>query len=127
MANDLDTLQCEGLYGTPPLGVEVHVTYWAYAQQGALGNMYFKKWDLINRGASKNVVDSMFVSYWTDVDLGSATDDLVGCDTTLSMSFTYNGESERCRIRTSSPAGRWIHLFPGADCSRKFFGLSYFH
>ena len=113
VANDLDTLQCEGLYGTLPLGVEVHVTYWAYAQQGALGNMYFKKWDLINRGASKNVVDSMFVSYWTDVDLGSATDDLVGCDTTLSMSFTYNGESNDAVFAPLPPPADGFTFFQG--------------
>ena len=51
---------------------------WAYAQQGALGNMYFKKWQIINKGFQQNNIDSMFVSYWADVDLGSSGDDLVG-------------------------------------------------
>ncbi|MHB1687031.1 MAG: hypothetical protein ACYCVH_06640 [Ignavibacteriaceae bacterium] len=89
VANDQDPLLTNGLYGAKPLGIEVHVTFWAYAQTGALGNMYFKKWDIINKGQTP--IDSMFVSYWTDVDLGDATNDLVGCDTTLSLQFTYNG------------------------------------
>ena len=90
VANDMDTAQTTFLYGTQPLDLELHVTMWAYAQTGALGNMYFKKWQLINKG--KNTVDSMIVSYWTDVDLGFATDDLVGCDTTLSLQYCYNGQ-----------------------------------
>ncbi len=91
VANDLDPSLTAGLYGTQPMGVELHVTFWAYAQQGALGNMYFKKWELINKGS--NTIDSTFVSFWNDVDLGYAGDDLVGCDTTLSMQFVYNGEA----------------------------------
>ena len=30
---------------------------------------------------------------WTDVDLGNATDDFVGCDTTLAVGFGYNGDN----------------------------------
>jgi hypothetical protein len=113
VANDLDTLQCQGLYGALPLGIELHVTYWAYAQQGALGDMYFKKWDLINKGYQKNVVDSMFVSYWTDVDLGSATDDLVGCDTTLSLQYTYNGEATDAVFAPLPPPADGFAFFQG--------------
>ncbi len=92
VANDEDPNLTQGLYGTLPLGLEVHVTMWAYAQAGALGNMYFKKWQIINKGYQKNTIDSMFVSYWTDVDLGYAGDDLVGCDSALSLQYSYNGE-----------------------------------
>ncbi len=95
VANDQDSSATKLLYGTNPMGMEIHVTYWAYAQQGALGNMYFKKWDIIHKGkiGGTTPIDSMFVSYWTDVDLGNANDDLVGCDTTLSLQFTYNGQA----------------------------------
>ncbi len=92
VANDQDTNSTISLYGTLPLGLEVHVTMWAYSQAGALGDMYFKKWDIINKGFQKNTIDSMFVSYWTDVDLGNASDDLVGCDSALSLQYAYNGE-----------------------------------
>ncbi len=92
VANDMNKDATEYLYGTDPLGLELHVTMWAYNQQGALGNMYFKKFDLINKGNQKYTIDSMFISWWADVDLGSASDDLVGNDTTLSMTYVYNGE-----------------------------------
>ena len=113
VANDMDTLTCEGLYGALPLGFEVHVTFWAYAEQGALGNMYFKKWEIINKGIQHNVVDSMYVSYWTDVDLGSATDDVVGCDTALSMSFTYNGEATDAVYAPLPPPADGFTFFQG--------------
>ncbi len=89
--NDMDGSQTTYLYGTQPLGLEVHVTVWGYAQQGALGNMYFKKYNLINKGYQKNTIDSMYVSWWADIDLGDANDDLMGCDTTLSLIYAYNG------------------------------------
>ncbi|MCL5031053.1 MAG: hypothetical protein M1480_18765 [Bacteroidetes bacterium] len=92
VANDLDSSKTTYLYGTQPLGLELHATIWGYAQQGALGNMYFKKYSLINKGEQKNTIDSMFVSWWADIDLGDANDDLMGCDTTLSMAFAYNGK-----------------------------------
>ncbi|MHB9011175.1 MAG: T9SS type A sorting domain-containing protein [Ignavibacteriaceae bacterium] len=111
VANDKDPLLTNGLYGAKPLGIEVHVTFWAYAQQGALGNMYFKKWDIINKGQTP--IDSMFVSYWTDVDLGNATDDLVGCDTTLSLQFTYNGQPTDAVYAPLPPPADGFDFFQG--------------
>ncbi len=92
VANDLDSTNTKILYGTDPLGIELHATYWAYNAPGALGNTYFKKYTLINKGYQHNTVDSMFISFWADPDLGNANDDLVGTDTTLSLIYTYNGE-----------------------------------
>ncbi|MHB8578654.1 MAG: hypothetical protein ACYDA4_02195 [Ignavibacteriaceae bacterium] len=111
VANDQDPSLTNGLYGAKPLGIEVHVTFWAYAQQGALGNMYFKKWDIINKG--QNQIDSMFASYWTDVDLGNATDDLVGCDTTLSLQFTYNGQANDAVYAPLPPPADGFDFFQG--------------
>lgn len=74
--------------GTAPLGVELQSTYWAYNLGGALGNTIFVKWIIINK--SDNVIDSCYVSLWADPDLGGASDDLVGCDTTLSLGYCYN-------------------------------------
>ncbi len=111
VANDQDGSLTNGLYGAKPLGIEVHVTFWAYAQQGALGNMYFKKWDIINKGQTP--IDSMFVSYWTDVDLGYAGDDLVGCDTTLSLQFTYNGQASDAVYAPLPPPADGFDFFQG--------------
>ncbi len=34
------------------------------------------------------------LGYWTDPDLGNASDDYVGTDTTLDMIYVYNGDNE---------------------------------
>jgi hypothetical protein len=111
VANDLNSGNTTNLYGTAPIGIEVHATFWAYAQSGALGNIYFKKWNIINKGS--NTVDSMFVSFWADVDLGTATDDLVGCDTTLSLQFTYNGNPTDAVYTPLPPPADGFDFFEG--------------
>jgi hypothetical protein len=111
VANDLNSIQTNSLYGAQPFGLELHATFWAYAQSGALGNMYFKKWNLINKGG--NTIDSMFVSFWADVDLGASGDDLVGCDTTLSLQYTYNGQPTDAVYAPLPPPADGFDFFQG--------------
>ncbi len=73
---------------TNPLGVEIQQSTFAYRRSGALGNIIFIRFKLLNKGG--NQLDSMYVSAWSDPDLGDASDDLVGCDTTRSMGYVYN-------------------------------------
>ncbi|MCK4640486.1 MAG: T9SS type A sorting domain-containing protein [Candidatus Marinimicrobia bacterium] len=90
VCNDLDRTNCLGLYGSEPIGIELQVTAWAYAQPGArLGQIIFKKYKIINKSGAN--VDEMYVAQWCDPDLGEAGDDLCGCDTTLGMGYAYNG------------------------------------
>lgn len=91
VSNDLDSSLTLGLYGSPPIGIEVQTTIWGYNSNGPLGNMLFKKYILINK-SDKNFAD-MYISMWSDPDLGDATDDYVGCDSSLSLGFVYNGEN----------------------------------
>ncbi len=87
--NDADpTGHINDAAGTQPLGLEVQLSAFAFARQGALGNTIFLKYKLINKG--ENRLDSTFVSLWADPDLGNASDDLVGCDTLLSLGYCYN-------------------------------------
>ncbi len=88
ISNDLNAGNTTFLYGSNPIGIELQTTIWAYSQQGALGNMFFKRYLMINKSTS--TVDSMYVTQWADCDDGDATDDFTGCDTTLSVFYTYN-------------------------------------
>jgi hypothetical protein len=76
------------------MGVEMQATFWAYAQTGALGNMFFRRYVLINKtdvlGDPKTFED-MYVTMWSDPDVGNSTDDFAGSDTVLSLSYAYNG------------------------------------
>ncbi len=68
---------------TQPVGVEVHHTALGWFRSAPLGNAYFLRYLILNQGG--NTLDSAYVSIWADPDLGNASDDLVGCDTLLSL------------------------------------------
>jgi hypothetical protein len=77
---------------TDPLGVEIRQTVFGYDRQPPLGNMLFVKLQILNKGGNK--LDDAYVSVWCDPDLGGFTDDLVGCDTTLSLGYCYNATND---------------------------------
>ncbi len=81
------------LWGAPPIGFEVSETYWAYAYTGALGNVIYKKVDLVYKGTPKSAsdsrVDSLYFLQWADPDVGASGDDYAGCDTTLNLGYAY--------------------------------------
>lgn len=101
--NDLDANATVALQGSDPIGLECQVTMWGYKRTDALGNIYFKRYKLFNKGGVRIdaagtkgsfYVDSMYVCQWSDIDLGNAGDDLIGCDVDLSMGFTYNANAQ---------------------------------
>lgn len=87
--NDLDPSRTTNLYGSSPIGLEVHTLVWAYNQTGPLGNMVFTKYTVINKGTDD--LENAYLAKWSDPDLGDAGDDFVGVDTVLSLGFVYNG------------------------------------
>jgi hypothetical protein len=94
VANDGDSAQHSQMWGrqymTPPMDVEIHHTVFGFDRDDPLGQTMFIRWDIINRGTQQH--DSCYVAMWDDPDVGDATDDLVGCDTTLELGYCYNGE-----------------------------------
>lgn len=101
--NDLDPADHTNRAGsTNPLGIEVQQTTFAFARQGALGNTVFIKYKFINRGT--NVLTDMYVSQWSDPDLGGFTDDLVACDPALGLGYVYNANNADEQYGSSVPA-----------------------
>jgi len=92
VCNDLDTALTDYNFGCPPIGIELQVTIWGYARpSSALNEMVFKRYRIINKSGFP--IDSMFIGEFTDGDIGSFSNDLIGCDTTRNMIYTYNGFS----------------------------------
>jgi hypothetical protein len=91
VANDMDKKRVSMLYGSAPIGIELQVFAWASPGHPLLDNTVFIEYTLINRG-EKECEDFRFAQ-WSDADLGDAVDDMSGIDTTLSLHYTYNGES----------------------------------
>ncbi len=88
VANDLNASRTHNLYGTDPIGIEYQATIWEYTDSLGFNDLFFRKYKLINK--SNVTFDSMYVSMWSDPDIGSASDDFVGCDTLLNLGFAYN-------------------------------------
>lgn len=90
VVNDLDSTLTRYQYGSPPIGLEVQITIWAYDQPDAsLGQTVFKRFRIINKSGFQ--IDSMYVAQWVDPDVGFYADDLVGCDIPRSLGFAYSG------------------------------------
>jgi len=111
IANDVNPSKTTFLYGAQPLGIEVQATFWAYSQTGALGNMYFRKYKLINK--SNTPFNEMYVSMWSDVDLGNSVDDFAGCDTTLSLGYVYNANANDAVYNPLPPPAIGFDFFQG--------------
>ncbi len=91
------------------MGIEQQATIWGYSQTGALGNMFFRRYLLINKtdilqGVNPRTFDSMYVSMWSDPDVGDSGDDYAGCDTVLSVSYAYNGKGQDAIYGGTVPA-----------------------
>jgi len=93
---------------TPPLGIEIQQTVFGYLQAGPLGNAVFLRWLIINKGL--NILDSTYMSIWSDPDLGDSGDDLVGCDTSLSLGYCYNSTNLDGEYGEDPPAVGYILL-----------------
>ncbi|MBD3381739.1 MAG: hypothetical protein GF404_06040, partial [candidate division Zixibacteria bacterium] len=87
---------------TAPLGVEIQESAFAFGRSGALGQVIFLKFLIINKGG--NTLEDTYVSLWCDPDLGGASDDLVGCDTSLSLGYCYNDAGSDNTYGTAPPA-----------------------
>ena len=111
VANDLDPTITTFLYGAQPLGIEMQATFWAYAQTGALGNTFFRKYKLINKSQTDFL--DMYLSMWSDVDLGNSTDDFAGCDTTLSLGYCYNAQANDATYNPLPPPAVGFDFFQG--------------
>ncbi|MBN2356512.1 hypothetical protein JXO59_10385, partial [candidate division KSB1 bacterium] len=95
VCNDLSSSATVGLYGSPPIGIEIQLTMWGYQRTDAIGNCIFKQFRVIYKGRKETPsnarIEDCYFCQWSDPDNGDASDDLAGCDTTLSLGYVYNG------------------------------------
>lgn len=95
----------KGWSETPPMGLEIQVTAFAFASDDAMDNTTFYRYKIIHKGEDR--FEDMYFGFWTDGDLGDASDDYVGSDSTLGMMYYYNGDNVDAGVDgygTSPPA-----------------------
>lgn len=74
-----------------PLKVEIQVMAYAYVGSGQENNTTFYSYKITNK--SSNTYDSTMFSFFNDADLGCASDDYIGCDTSRNMMISYNADA----------------------------------
>ena len=106
--NDLNLKNHYRTGTTMPMGFEVQTTYYGFHENGVLDNTMFVRWKIINKSDAD--YDSVFVSLWSDTDLGDGNDDMIGCDSLLNMVYTYNGDNNDRMYGSRPPADGFILL-----------------
>jgi len=109
--DDQDSTRTKWLYGSLPMGVELQVTVWSYARSwDETGQAVFKKYTL--RNISNKTFEEMYLSQWSDPDIGNYSDDLVGCDSSLQSIFAYNSnlDAEFSPYNIGAPAVAYVLL-----------------
>lgn len=71
-----------------PLGTEIQLYAYTFDSTGAAGRTIYLEYKLISKGGYQ--LDSTYISFWADPDVGGPGDDLVGCDSLRSLGFCYN-------------------------------------
>ena len=77
--------------GGSAIGMEIRAQAFAFATNDEINNMTFYSYEIINR--STYTLTNTYFSPWTDVDLGYAYDDFVGCDVSRGLGYGYNGSN----------------------------------
>lgn len=100
--------------------MEVQVQAFGYKTADELNDMTFQRYKLINRATER--IDSTFFAMWIDADLGCTSDDYIGCDTALSLMYTYNQDATDGDPGCSCPQGS-----PATYCNNvPILGVDYF-
>ena len=76
--------------GGPAIGLEVKAQAFGFKTTDEINNMTFYKYIITNKSSFR--LDSTFFGVWVDSDLGAFNDDYVGCDVSLGLGYSYNGD-----------------------------------
>ncbi len=125
VANDLDPSRTTFTYGSLPIGLEFQTTTYAFDQANFLADAVFKKYRIINK--SSNTIDSMYLVYWMDDDLGDAGDDYSGCDTVLDLGYTYNADNNDVGFYGANPPAVGHLLLQGPVVNATLQDSAYFN
>ena len=84
--------------GLTPLRQEIHVMAYQFASNDCLNQTTFIHFEIFNR--SSDIYTEFKFGLFNDYDLGYYSDDFVGSDSNLSLSYVYNGDSNDDNFNT---------------------------
>ena len=86
-----------------PIGMEIRAQAFAFSTNDEVNNMTFHNYVLINQGTQ--TLTNTYFGVWVDADVGTATDDYVGCDVERGLGYAYNGDADDEPSSSSSGYG----------------------
>lgn len=119
-----DMRQDGRIFSAQPMGCEIRQTAFAYQRAGALGRMIFFRFEIINKHVpdplkpNKGRWKNCYIGIFSDHDVGNLVDDLVGCDTSLGLGFTYNA-SNSDQVYGQAPPAIGVDFFQGPIVKRQ--------
>ncbi len=93
--------------GTLPLYAEKHITAWTYNIAG-LDDVQMIKFEIYNKG--NYPWNNTYFGLFADPDVGGANDDMIGCDTSLKLSYAYNYDNNDPVYGINPPAVGFLLL-----------------
>ena len=78
-------------------------------------DIIFMVWDIFNQG--DNALDSVYLGITVDPDLGNATDDMIGFDSTRNMCWVYNYNLQYDQDISGTPGFMGFRLLEGPEDS----------
>ncbi|HEX2901310.1 MAG TPA: T9SS type A sorting domain-containing protein, partial [Bacteroidia bacterium] len=91
-----------------PMGLQIEAMAYAFdcnqttCPDTSLDYATFLHYEITNH--SDTAWSNMYIGVHYDIDLGGFFDDFVGCDSTLSLAFGYNGDNSDANYGTAPPA-----------------------
>jgi len=112
-------------YGSLPMGLEIHERAYCYFDPNLPDSMQavnyttFYHYTIYNR--SDNKYNNVYLSDWSDFDLGYYNDDYIGTDTVNNFTYGYNGDDNDQSIPGNKGYGKKppviSHALIDTDCS----------
>ncbi len=87
--NDMADVKTQS--GSKGMGLEVHLSAYAYARGTKADDIQFYEYKVHNYGP--NAMDSVRVAIWSDGDLGYYADDYIGFDSGRRIGYVYNAKT----------------------------------
>ena len=111
-----------------PMGIQVNELAFAFQSTDEVNQMTFYTYNIINKSGA--ILHSTYMSQWTDVDLGCALNDRVGCDTSRSLAIAYNGFVQGAPQQSGVTCDQGSTVCPtgevGYGCNLPMLGIEYF-
>lgn len=79
-----------GWSAVAPQKIDIQQSVFGFRSAGAIGNLLFLRYRIINRNPAVDTMQSVYFGLWADADVGDYTNDKVGCDTSRNAGYTYN-------------------------------------